>query len=80
MDLYETKQFDPYMPAEVKRSMLLELEDSWMAKTNDNAIFVSAVHNRNTALLREKIFTKVKQLYWVRYAYKAGYWQDYTEE
>jgi GTPase len=76
MDLYEVKQFDPYMPQDVKRSMLAELEDSWMARTNDNAIFVSAIQNRNTALLREKIFSKVKELYLQRYPYKAGYWQD----
>ncbi|MFN8309397.1 MAG: GTPase HflX [Chitinophagales bacterium] len=77
MDLYEAKQFDEFVPAEVKRSLLRELEESWMARTNDNVIFISATQNRNTAALREKIFEKVKLLYLQRYPYKAGYWHDW---
>jgi ribosome maturation factor RimP len=64
---------------EIKKSLLQELEDSWMAKTKENVIFISATQNRNTAELRQLIFEKVKQLYEVRYPYKAGYWQDYTQ-
>ncbi len=80
MDLYEQKQFDEYLPADVKKNMLTELKESWMAKTHDNCIFVSAIQNRNTAELRELLFQKVKKLYLLRYPYKAGYWQDYTEQ
>jgi GTP-binding protein HflX len=78
MDLYEQKTFDEFTPSEVKKSLLQELQDSWMAKTKENAIFVSATQNRNTAELRQLIFEKVKHLYMERYPYKAGYWQDYT--
>jgi GTP-binding protein HflX len=77
MDLYEQKNFDEFLPQDVRKSLLQELEQSWMAKTNDNAIFVSATANRNTAELREKIFRKVKELYLERYPYKAGYWSEY---
>lgn len=80
MDLYEQKQFDEYLPADVKKNMLTELKESWMARTHDNCIFVSAIQNRNTAELRELLFQKVKKLYLQRYPYKAGYWQDYTEQ
>ena len=80
MDLYEEKQFDEYLPADVKKNMLAELKESWMAKTHDNCIFVSAIQNRNTAELRELLFKKVKKLYLERYPYKAGYWQEYTEQ
>lgn len=79
MDLYEQKTFDEFTPSEVKKSLLQELQDSWMAKTKENAIFVSATQNRNTAELRQLIFEKVKHLYMERYPYKAGYWQDYTQ-
>lgn len=79
MDLYEQNNFDEFLPAEVKSSLLQELQQSWMARTHDNCIFVSAVKNRNTAELRELLFKKVKKLYLDRYPYKAGYWQDYTE-
>ncbi len=80
MDLYEQKKFDEYLPEEIKSSLLTELKESWMAKTHDNCIFVSAVQNRNTADLRELLFQKVKKLYLQRYPYKAGYWQDYLTE
>jgi GTP-binding protein HflX len=77
MDLYEKKYFDEFLPQEVKKSILQELQQSWMAKTNDNAIFISATANRNTAELRDRIFRKVKQLYLERYPFKAGYWSEY---
>ena len=80
MDLYEQKKFDEYLPDDVKKNLLEELKQSWMAKTHDNCIFVSATLNRNTADLRELLFQKVKKLYLQRYPYKAGYWTDYTEQ
>jgi GTP-binding protein HflX len=80
MDLYEQKKFDEYVPDEVKRSLLRELQESWMGRTHDNCIFVSAVQNRNTAELRQLLFQKVKKLYLERYPYKAGFWGDYDYE
>lgn len=77
MDLYEAKNFDEFLPLDIKKSMLLELENSWMARTNENAIFVSATQNRNTGDLRHLIFEKVRKLYLERFPYKAGYWHDY---
>jgi GTP-binding protein HflX len=78
MDLYEEKQFDEFLPAEVKTSLLTELKESWMARTHDNCIFISAAQNRNTAELRQLLFEKVKKMYLERYPYKAGYWTDYS--
>lgn len=77
MDLFEQKKFDEFLPQEIRTNLLNELMDSWMAKTHDNCIFISATQNRNTADLRELLFQKVKKLYLERYPYKAGYWQDY---
>nr|MBP7389701.1 50S ribosome-binding GTPase [Chitinophagales bacterium] len=80
MDLYEQKKFDEYLPSEIKASLLSEMKESWMGKTHDNCIFVSAIQNRNTSDLRELLFQKVKKLYLERYPYKAGYltdWQSY---
>ncbi len=79
MDLYEQKQFDEYLPAEIKKSLLNELKSSWLARTHDNCIFVSATQNRNTGELRELLFQKVKKLYLQRYPYKAGYWSDWHD-
>ena len=80
MDLYEQKKFDDYLPEEVKTSLLTEVKESWMAKTHDNCIFISAIQNRNTADLRELLFQKVKKLYLQRYPYKAAAWEDYSNQ
>ncbi len=77
MDLYEKNRFDEFLPAEIRSGLLQELQDTWMASTHDNCIFVSATQNRNTADLRQLLFKKVKELYLIRYPYKAGYWQGY---
>ena len=79
MDLYEAKHLDEFLPIEVRQTLLQEMKDSWMQKTNDHAIFISATQNRNTGELRDKIFAKVKDLYLERYPYKAGYWHGYLD-
>lgn len=80
MDLYEQNKFDDFLPDIIKKSLLKELEDSWMARTNNNVIFISALQNKNTSELRQLIFEKVKSLYLERYPYKAGYWTDYQTQ
>lgn len=80
MDLYEKKYFDEFLPANVRREMLEDLEEKWNVKTKGSAIFISAATQRNTSELRHKILDKVKSLYLERFPYKAGYWHDYLEE
>jgi GTP-binding protein HflX len=80
MDLYEERTFDEFLPADIRRGLITELQQSWMAKTKDNCIFISATQNRNTAELRQLLFEKVKHLYLERYPYRAGYWHDYTQQ
>jgi len=77
MDLYEQTRFDEFLPAEVKTGLLQDLHDTWIGRTHDNCIFISATQNRNTSDLRQLLFKKVKELYLARYPYKAGYWQGY---
>jgi GTP-binding protein HflX len=77
MDLYESRNLDEFLPAEVRGSLLQEMKDTWMQKTNQNAIFISATQGKNTSELRELIFSKVKELYLQRYPFRAGYWHDY---
>lgn len=77
MDLYEEKNFDKYLNEETKRDILTELKSSWMKRTNDNAVFISALKKQNVEEFRKTIFDKVKQLYLERYPYKAGYYDNY---
>ncbi len=78
MDLYEQTKFDEFLPADVKKNLLSELQETWMANTHDNCIFISAAQNRNIAGLRQLLFEKVKKLYLERYPYRAGYFGDYN--
>lgn len=80
MDLYEQKNFDEFTPQEIKKNILQDLRDSWMARTHDNCIFISAAQNRNTAELRHLLFEKVKKLYLERYPFKAGWFVDYRDQ
>ena len=76
MDLYREKYFDEFLQEDVKTELLTELKQSWMAKTNQNAIFISAQTKENLEELRKTIFAKVKELYLERYPYKAGYFDN----
>jgi GTP-binding protein HflX len=79
MDLYEDKTFDKYLAEETKRDILHELENSWMQKTHDNAVFISALRKQNVEQFRASIFQKVKQLYLERYPFKAGYYDNFHQ-
>ena len=70
MDQYEEKTFDPWLEESVKKEMMAELEEKWALETNGNCVFVSATEKRNIDLLRNKILSKVKELYKIRYPYK----------
>lgn len=80
MDLYRERCFDEFLQEEIKTELLTELKQSWMAKTNQNAIFISAYTKENLDEFRKVIFTKVKELYLERYPYKAGYFENVDNE
>ncbi len=77
MDLYEEKTFDKYLKEEIKTDILTELKNSWMQKTNDNAVFISALRKQNMDEFKLNVFKKVKKLYLERYPYKAGYYDKF---
>src|SRR5438132_10373583 len=41
LDAYKEKEFDEYVPAEVKEELLNELEASWRKQTGNNCMFIS---------------------------------------
>lgn len=73
MDLYREKTFDSKLKTEIKDELLGELKKTWMAKSNDNAIFISAINKENISSFRKTIYEQVKVLYLERYPYKASY-------
>jgi len=79
IDLYRARYFDAHLPSDVKSEIIGDLQQSWMAKSNNNAIFISAETGENIDELRKLIYKNVKTLYLQRYPYKASYLESYDQ-
>ncbi len=73
MDQYEKIAFDEWLDNEVKQDILRELKERWMNETQGNCVFVSATERTNLDALRQTILNKVREMYQVRYPYRAEY-------
>lgn len=73
MDRFETITFDEWLEEEVKQDILRELKERWQEETKGNCVFVSATEKRNLDGLRQTILNKVREMYQIRYPYKAEY-------
>ncbi len=73
MDKYEEEVFDEWLEPEVKADILRELKERWQEETKGNCVFVSALEKKNIDVLRQTILNKVREMYQVRYPYKAEY-------
>ncbi len=73
MDKYESQAFDEWLEDEVKEDILRELKERWQNETKGNCVFVSATEKTNLAELRQTVLNKVREMYQVRYPYKAEY-------
>ena len=73
MDKYEEIAFDQWLQPEVKTEILSEIKQRWETETNGNCVFVSATERRNMDVLRQTILNKVRDMYRVRYPYKAEF-------
>jgi len=58
---------------EVKQNILRELKERWQEETKGNCVFVSATERTNLDVLRQTILNKVRDMYRIRYPYKAEY-------
>ena len=74
MDLYEERNFDPWLEDEVRAEILNDLYEKWQRETEGNAVFISAIERTNIEVLRTTILNKVKELYKVRYPYRTEHW------
>lgn len=73
MDLYEQHTFDEWLEEDTKQDILKDLEERWQRQTGGNAIFISALERTNIDKLRQTILNKVRDLYRIRYPYKAEF-------
>lgn len=73
MDKYEEQAFDEWLEEDVKKEILADLKQRWQNETKDNCVFVSALAKTNIDGLRQTILNKVRDMYRIRYPYKAEY-------
>jgi GTP-binding protein HflX len=73
MDLYIKHTFDEWLNDETKNQILDDLKQRWQGQTGGNAIFISALERTNIDELRRVILDKVRELYRIRYPYKAEF-------
>ena len=63
------KEKDDLTPATKENIPLEELERTWMARLNDNCLFISAKTKCNIETFRKTLYTHVRELYVQKYPY-----------
>ena len=77
---YVEKAEDDLTPKTRENITLEELMKTWMAKLNDNCIFISAREKINMDELKTIIYNKVRELHVQKYPYNDFLCQTYDEE
>lgn len=77
---YIEKAADDLTPRTKENITLEELMRTWMAKLNDNCIFISAREKTNMEELKSIIYNKVRELHVQKYPYNDFLYQTYDEE
>jgi len=76
---YTPKEEDDLAPAIRENASLDELKKTWMAKMDDNCIFISAKEKQNIDNLKELMYEKIKTIHTERYPYNDFLFQRYTD-
>jgi GTPase len=73
MDAFERITFDEWLEEDIKKEILSDLRLRWEETTKGNCVFVTALNKDNFAELRQVILNRVRNMYQIRYPYKAEY-------
>ena len=69
------------LPPRTKENLTLEeLMKTWMAKMEDNCLFISAREKINLEELKSVVYARVKELHVQKYPYNDFLYQTYEEE
>jgi GTP-binding protein HflX len=74
------KAADDLTPKTKENITLPELMKTWMAKLNENCMFISAKEKTNLDELKERVYAKVKELHVQKYPYNDFLFQRYDEQ
>lgn len=76
---YVPKDEDDLTPRTRENISLDELKATWMNRSNDDAVFISAKKQINIEELKEKVYEKAKQIHLTRFPYNDFLFQKYDE-
>ena len=77
---YKPKDEDDLTPRTRENISLDELKASWMAKMNDNCVFISAKKSINIDELKSKIYERAREIHVARFPYNDFLFYKYGEE
>ena len=77
---YVEKAPDDLTPRTKENLTLEELMKTWMAKMEDNCLFISARERINIDELKDVVYQRVKELHVQKYPYNDFLYQTYEEE
>ncbi|HPE84399.1 MAG TPA: GTPase HflX [Aequorivita sp.] len=83
IDAYKAEKIeeDDLMTEKTKAHYTLEeWKQTWMAKLNGDAIFISALNKVNFNEFRKLVYDKVKEIHTARFPYNSFLYDEYTEE
>ena len=73
------KEPDDLTPATKENATLDDLKRTWMARMNDNCLFISAREKENIDELRDILYKKVKELHVQKYPYNDFLYDNYEQ-
>lgn len=82
IDAYEPELIEPddlVTERTVRHYSLEEWQQTWMAKVNGDAIFISALNKENLEAFRKLVYQKVRSLHVARFPYNNFLYPDYEE-
>ncbi len=76
---YTPKDEDDLTPKTRENISLEEFKETWMAKMNNNCVFISAKDKINIDQLKEMLYEKAKQIHTERFPYNDFLFQKYED-
>ena len=77
---YTPKDEDDLTPKKRENISLEEFHDTWMAKMNNNCVFISAKEKINIEELKSMLYQKAKEIHIERFPYNDFLFQKYDED
>ena len=77
---YTPKDPDDLTPATRENMSLEDFKKTWMAKMNNNCVFISAKDRTNIDQLKELLYEKAKEIHVERFPYNDFLFQKYDED